>query len=91
MMPEQQPPPPALPSKPIREFVVAITNACGMLLKDGLGTSSSYVVANFDQKKRTSMISGARRVVEIGGSERVRVLALPSLIGEGEEGDYLRD
>ncbi|KAK1422318.1 hypothetical protein QVD17_25350 [Tagetes erecta] len=60
MTPDQQPPPPPPqpPSKPLRKLVVEVADARDLLPKDGLGSSSAYVVADFDgQKKRTSTIS----------------------------------
>ncbi|KAF5803722.1 putative C2 domain-containing protein [Helianthus annuus] len=55
MAPDQPPPP---PSKPIRKLVIEVADARDLLPKDGLGSSSAYVVADFDgQKKRTSAIS----------------------------------
>ncbi|MFS7999693.1 putative C2 domain, phosphoribosyltransferase, C2 domain superfamily [Helianthus anomalus] len=57
MTPDQQQPPPP-PSKPIRKLVIEVADARDLLPKDGLGSSSAYVVADFDgQKKRTSTIS----------------------------------
>ncbi|KAF5758487.1 putative C2 domain, phosphoribosyltransferase, C2 domain superfamily [Helianthus annuus] len=56
MTPDQQQPPP--PSKPVRKLVIEVADARDLLPKDGLGSSSAYVVADFDgQKKRTSTIS----------------------------------
>ncbi|KAL8256975.1 hypothetical protein R6Q59_029016 [Mikania micrantha] len=53
MTPEQPP-----PTKPVRKLVVEVSDARDLLPKDGLGSSSAYVVADFDgQKKRTSTIS----------------------------------
>ncbi|CAI9281389.1 unnamed protein product [Lactuca saligna] len=56
---QQQPPPPQPPpTRPVRRLVVDVVEARDLLPKDGLGSSSAYVVADFDgQKKRTSTIS----------------------------------
>ncbi|KAI3766810.1 hypothetical protein L2E82_16884 [Cichorium intybus] len=52
------PPPPPPPTRPIRRLVVDVADARDLLPKDGLGSSSAYVVADFDgQKKRTSTVS----------------------------------
>ncbi|XP_059303907.1 protein QUIRKY [Lycium ferocissimum] len=54
--PEQQPdPPPLKPPQIVRKLVVEIFDARNLLPKDGQGSSSPYVVVDFDgQKKRTS-------------------------------------
>nr|XP_043614322.1 LOW QUALITY PROTEIN: protein QUIRKY [Erigeron canadensis] len=55
--PEQQQPPPP-PTRPVRKLVIEVVEARDLLPKDGLGSSSAYVVADFDgQKKRTSTVS----------------------------------
>ncbi|XP_071713807.1 protein QUIRKY [Rutidosis leptorrhynchoides] len=52
--PPQQPP----PTRPVRKLVIDVADARDLLPKDGLGSSSAYVVADFDgQKKRTSTIT----------------------------------
>nr|GEX95513.1 protein QUIRKY [Tanacetum cinerariifolium] len=57
MTPEQQQQPPP-PTRPVRKLVIDVVEARDLLPKDGLGSSSAYVVADFDgQKKRTSTIS----------------------------------
>lgn len=54
--PEPQQPPPQPPT--IRKLIVEIIEARDLLPKDGLGSSSAYVVVDFDgQKKRTSTVS----------------------------------
>lgn len=54
--PEPQQPPPQPPT--IRKLIVEIIEARNLLPKDGLGSSSAYVVVDFDgQKKRTSTVS----------------------------------
>ncbi|KAL4584040.1 hypothetical protein LXL04_008630 [Taraxacum kok-saghyz] len=58
MAEQQQQPPPPPPTKRIRRLIVDVADARDLLPKDGLGSSSAYVVADFDgQKKRTSTIS----------------------------------
>ncbi|CAI9112279.1 OLC1v1012700C1 [Oldenlandia corymbosa var. corymbosa] len=64
--PDQQPPPlqteppPQPPSKPpetVRKLIVEVIEARDLLPKDGQGSSSPYVVVDFDgQKKRTSTV-----------------------------------
>ncbi|XP_060204692.1 protein QUIRKY [Lycium barbarum] len=56
--PEQQPdPPPPKPPQIVRKLVVEIFDARNLLPKDGQGSSSPYVVVDFDgQKKRTSTV-----------------------------------
>ncbi|OIT33423.1 PREDICTED: protein QUIRKY [Nicotiana attenuata] len=58
--PEQQPPqqePPPKPPQLVRKLVVEILDARNLLPKDGQGSSSPYVVVDFDgQKKRTSTV-----------------------------------
>ncbi|KAK1359794.1 Multiple C2 and transmembrane domain-containing protein 2 [Heracleum sosnowskyi] len=54
--PEPQQPPTQPPT--IRKLIVEIIEARDLLPKDGLGSSSAYVVVDFDgQKKRTSTVS----------------------------------
>ncbi|KAL5814063.1 hypothetical protein ACOSQ4_024704 [Xanthoceras sorbifolium] len=52
-MPSQQPPPP--PQNTVRKLVVEVVDARDLLPKDGQGSSSPYVIVDFDgQRKRTS-------------------------------------
>lgn len=52
MMPSQQPPP---PPRAVRKLIVEVVDARDLLPKDGQGSSSPYVVVDFDgQKKRSS-------------------------------------
>ncbi|WOH05297.1 hypothetical protein DCAR_0624712 [Daucus carota subsp. sativus] len=54
--PEPQQPPPEPPT--VRKLIVEIIEARDLLPKDGLGSSSAYVVVDFDgQKKRTSTVT----------------------------------
>ncbi|WCJ28233.1 C2 calcium/lipid-binding plant phosphoribosyltransferase family protein [Euphorbia peplus] len=49
------PPPSELPSRIVRKLLVQVVNARDLLPKDGQGSSSPYVIAEFDgQRKRTS-------------------------------------
>ncbi|XP_076914090.1 protein QUIRKY-like [Bidens hawaiensis] len=58
MTPDQQQPPPPPSGRPVRKLVVEVSDARDLLPKDGLGSSSAYVVADFDgQKRRTSTVS----------------------------------
>lgn len=54
--PQPQPPPsPSPPPKTVRKLVVEVADARNLLPKDGQGSSSPYVVADFDgQRKRTA-------------------------------------
>ncbi|XP_050223799.1 protein QUIRKY [Mercurialis annua] len=53
--PSEPPPPQPSPPKTIRKLLVEVVNARDLLPKDGQGSSSPYILAEFDgQKKRTS-------------------------------------
>ncbi|XP_075479147.1 protein QUIRKY [Primulina tabacum] len=61
VMPADNPQPPPSdhpkPPSPVRKLVVEVVEARDLLPKDGQGSSSSYVVVDFDgQKKRTSTV-----------------------------------
>ncbi|GMN45695.1 hypothetical protein TIFTF001_014875 [Ficus carica] len=53
--PSQPNPPPQQPPRTIRKLIVEVTEAKDLLPKDGQGSASAYVVADFDgQRRRTS-------------------------------------
>ena len=53
--PQPQPQQPPQPQRTIRKLIVEVVDARDLLPKDGQGSSSAYVVADFDgQRKRTA-------------------------------------
>ncbi|XP_051123176.1 protein QUIRKY [Andrographis paniculata] len=57
MSPENPPPPQPPPPNTVRKLIVEVIEARELLPKDGQGSSSPYVVADFDgQKRRTSTV-----------------------------------
>ncbi|KAL6140512.1 hypothetical protein ACLB2K_058811 [Fragaria x ananassa] len=53
--PQPQPQQPPQPQRTIKKFIVEVVDARDLLPKDGQGSSSAYVVADFDgQRKRTA-------------------------------------